>query len=32
VKLKKRGVIEREPGKPRSIRLLLTRERLPDLE
>ena len=32
VKLEKRGFISREPGKPRSIRLLLTRDQLPDLE
>jgi repressor LexA len=31
-KLAKRGFISREPGKPRSIRLLLTRDQLPDLE
>ncbi|MGA2257628.1 MAG: MarR family transcriptional regulator [Thermoguttaceae bacterium] len=31
-KLEKRGFISREPGKPRSIRLLLTRDQLPDLE
>jgi SOS-response transcriptional repressor LexA len=30
--LERRGVITREPGKPRSIRLLLTRAELPDLE
>ena len=30
VKLEKRGFISREPGKPRSIRLLLTRDQLPD--
>ncbi len=32
VKLKKHGFISREPGKPRSIRLLSKREELPDLE
>jgi len=30
--LERQGFIEREPGKPRSIRLLLAREQLPDLE
>ncbi len=30
--LERRGLIEREPGTPRSIRLLLTRTELPDLE
>ena len=30
--LDRQGFIEREPGKPRSIRLLLGREELPDLE
>ena len=30
--LDKRGFIEREPGKPRSIRLRLTRAELPDLQ
>src|SRR5262245_39238464 len=30
--LERQGLIAREPGKPRSIRLLLTRARLPDLE
>jgi repressor LexA len=30
--LERRGFIEREPGKPRSIRLLLTRAELPDLD
>ena len=30
--LERRGFIEREPGTPRSIRLLLTRTELPDLE
>jgi len=30
--LEKRGFIERVPGQARSIRLLLTREELPDLE
>ena len=32
VKLEKHGFISKEPGVPRSIRLLLTREELPDLE
>ena len=32
LRLEKRGFIAREPGVPRSIRLLLTREELPDLE
>jgi len=32
VKLDKRGFISREPGKPRSIRLLLKLDQLPDLE
>jgi repressor LexA len=32
VALDRRGMIAREPGKPRSIRLLLPREELPDLE
>ena len=32
LKLEKHGFISREPGKPRSIRLLLTRDQLPDLE
>ena len=32
VKLEKHGFISKEPGKPRSIRLLLRREELPDLE
>jgi len=32
VKLEKHGFISREPGVPRSIRLLLKREELPDLE
>jgi Mn-dependent DtxR family transcriptional regulator len=32
VTLEDRGLIEREPGKARSIRLLLTRNELPDLE
>jgi DNA-binding MarR family transcriptional regulator len=31
-RLKERGFISWEPGVPRSIRLLLTREELPDLE
>jgi repressor LexA len=30
--LERRGFIARTPGKPRSIRLLLPREALPDLE
>jgi Mn-dependent DtxR family transcriptional regulator len=30
--LDRQGLIARESGKPRSIRLLLTREELPDLE
>ena len=30
--LERRGFITREPGKPRTIRLLLSREELPDLE
>ena len=32
LKLEKHGLISREPGTPRSIRLLLKREELPDLE
>jgi repressor LexA len=32
VTLEKRGFIERTPGQARSIRLLLPREELPDLE
>jgi hypothetical protein len=32
VTLQKRGLIDRVPGQARSIRLLLTRDRLPDLE
>jgi repressor LexA len=32
VKLEGQGFIARTPGQPRSIRLLLTREQLPDLE
>ena len=32
VMLKKKGYIERVPGRARSIRLLLSREDLPDLE
>ena len=32
LKLEKRGFISREPGVPRSIRLLLSRDQLPDLE
>ncbi|MCU0570645.1 MAG: hypothetical protein MUF49_29225 [Oculatellaceae cyanobacterium Prado106] len=30
--LERRGFISREPGKPRSIQLLLPRDQLPDLE
>jgi repressor LexA len=30
--LERRGLISREPGKPRSIRLLLSRAELPDLK
>jgi repressor LexA len=30
--LERQGFIAREPGKPRSIRLLLSRSELPDLE
>jgi repressor LexA len=30
--LERQGLIAREPGKPRSIRLLLSRPELPDLE
>lgn len=30
--LERKGFIAREPGKPRSIRVLLSREKLPDLE
>jgi repressor LexA len=30
--LERQGLIAREPGEPRSIRLLLTRAQLPDLE
>ncbi len=30
--LHSRGLISREPGKPRTIRVLLPREELPDLE
>lgn len=30
--LERQGFIEREPGKPRTIRLLLARAELPDLE
>ena len=30
--LERRGYISREPGMPRTIRLLLPREKLPDLE
>jgi len=32
VTLNDRGFLERSPGKARSIRLLLSRDRLPDLE
>ncbi len=32
VTLDNRGFVEREPGKARSIRLLLSRDQLPDLE
>ena len=32
VKLEESGFIERQPRKPRSIRLLLSRDQLPDLE
>ncbi len=32
VTLHDRGFIDREPGKPRSIRLLLPRDQLPDLD
>ena len=32
VTLEKRGLITKVPGQPRSIRLLLTRDQLPDLE
>lgn len=32
VTLEKRGFISREPGKPRTIRVLLPREEIPDLE
>lgn len=32
VKLDQKGLIEREPGKPRTIRNVLDREDLPDLE
>lgn len=32
LKLEERGLITRTPGEPRSIRLLILRERLPDLE
>ena len=32
VALEKRGLIEKVPRRPRSIRLLLSREELPDLE
>lgn len=32
VRLDQLGLISREPGKPRSIRLLLPREEIPDLE
>ncbi len=30
--LEQRGLIERVPGRPRTIRVLLTRDELPDLE
>jgi repressor LexA len=32
LRLEKRGFIERQPGKPRSIRLLPTTDHLPNLE
>ncbi|AMY07633.1 LexA repressor [Luteitalea pratensis] len=32
VTLHERGFVDREPGRPRSIRLRLTRAQLPDLE
>ena len=32
IMLERRGFINREPGKPRTIRLLLTGEELPDLD
>jgi hypothetical protein len=32
VRLERHGFISREPGKPRSIRLLLERDELPDLD
>ena len=32
VTLEQRGLITRVPGQPRSIKLLLTRDQLPDLE
>ncbi len=32
LKLEKHGFISREPGMPRSIRLLVSRDQLPDLE
>ncbi|HXU38677.1 MAG TPA: MarR family transcriptional regulator [Blastocatellia bacterium] len=32
VTLEQRGLIQREPGKSRSIRLLLARDELPDLD
>jgi len=32
VKLAKKGIIEKKPNEPRSIRLLLSRQELPDLE
>jgi repressor LexA len=32
VQLEKKGFIAKEPGQPRSIRLLLSREDLPELE
>ncbi len=32
IKLEERGLISREAGQPRSIRVLLPRDRLPDLD
>ena len=32
LKLEERGFIQRTPGQPRSVRVLLPREQLPDLE
>lgn len=32
IRLEKRGVIERNPGQPRSIKLLLSQEELPKLK